>query len=119
MEVIYHLHRHGSGIYNTVIKLCQSQWLYGLRRGSATARTLRLRVLIPPGALMSICCEYSIVCCQVEVTATDRSLVQRSHTDCGVSLCCVLSGRGLYDGLITRPEESYRLWRVFVLCVVR
>ena len=29
------------------------------------------------------------------------------------SECCVLSGRGLCDGLITRPEESYRL-----LCVV-
>ena len=28
--------------------------------------------------------------------------------------CCVLSGRGLCDGLITRPEESYRLWRVDV-----
>jgi len=26
----------------------------------------------------------------------------------------VLSGRGLCDGLITRPEESYRLWRVAV-----
>jgi hypothetical protein len=29
-------------------------------------------------------------------------------------MCCVLSGRGLCDGLITRPEESYRLWRVVV-----
>jgi len=28
--------------------------------------------------------------------------------------CCVLSGRGLCDGLITRPEESYRLWFVVV-----
>jgi len=28
--------------------------------------------------------------------------------------CCVLSGRGLCDELITRPEESYRLWCVFV-----
>jgi hypothetical protein len=28
--------------------------------------------------------------------------------------CCVLSGRGLCDGLIPRPEESYRLWRVVV-----
>ena len=28
--------------------------------------------------------------------------------------CCVLSGRGICDGLITRPEESYRLWRVVV-----
>jgi hypothetical protein len=28
--------------------------------------------------------------------------------------CRVLSGRGLCDGLITRPEESYRLWCVVV-----
>jgi len=28
--------------------------------------------------------------------------------------CCVLSGRGLCNGFITRPEESYRLWRVVV-----
>ena len=28
------------------------------------------------------------------------------------SECCVLPGRGLCDGLITRPEESYRLWRI-------
>ena len=27
----------------------------------------------------------SVVCCQVEVFATGRSLVQRSPTDCGVS----------------------------------
>ena len=25
-------------------------------------------------------------------------------------VCCVLSGRGLDDGSITRPEESYRVW---------
>jgi hypothetical protein len=29
-------------------------------------------------------------------------------------VCCVLSGRGLSDELITHPEESYRLWRVVV-----
>jgi len=28
--------------------------------------------------------------------------------------CCVLSGRGLCNELITRPEESYRLW--WVMC---
>jgi hypothetical protein len=28
--------------------------------------------------------------------------------------CCVLSGRGLFDELITYPKESYRLWRVVV-----
>ena len=27
--------------------------------------------------------------------------------------CRMLSGRGLCDGLISRPEESYRLWYVF------
>jgi hypothetical protein len=26
--------------------------------------------------------------------------------------CCVLSGRGLCDELMTRPEESYQLWCV-------
>jgi hypothetical protein len=28
--------------------------------------------------------------------------------------CCVLSGGGLCDELLTRPEESYRLW--WVVC---
>ena len=29
-------------------------------------------------------------------------------------VCCVLSGTGLCDELITRPWESYRLWGVVV-----
>jgi len=29
-------------------------------------------------------------------------------------VCCVLSGRGLCDGPMTRPEKSYRLWCVWV-----
>ena len=28
--------------------------------------------------------------------------------------CSVLSGRGLFDGLITRPEESYLMWCVWM-----
>jgi hypothetical protein len=28
--------------------------------------------------------------------------------------CCVLSGRGICDELITRPEEYYGLWCVVV-----
>jgi hypothetical protein len=32
-----------------------------------------------------VCCVY----CQVEVSATGRSLVQRSYTDCGASLCVI------------------------------
>ena len=31
----------------------------------------------------------SVVCCQVEVPATSWSLVQRSPTDCGASLCVI------------------------------
>jgi hypothetical protein len=31
----------------------------------------------------------SVVCCQVEVSATGRSLVQRSPTDRVVSLCVI------------------------------
>jgi hypothetical protein len=33
---------------------------------------------------------------------------------CLLWVLCTLSGTGLCDGLITRPEESYRLWRVVV-----
>jgi len=63
----------------------RSQWPRGLRRRSTAARLLRSWVRIPPRAWMFVCCE-----------------------------CCVLSGRGLCDGLIIRSEESYRLWRVVV-----
>jgi hypothetical protein len=31
---------------------------------------------------------------------------------------CVLSGRGLCDELVPRPEESYRLWCVSNVCVI-
>ena len=62
-----------------------SQWPHGLRRGSAAARPLGLWVQIPPGAWMSVVC---VVYCQVEVSATSWSLVQRSPTDCGAS--CVI-----------------------------
>ena len=61
----------------------QSQWPSGLRRVSAADRVLGLRVRIPPGSWM---CVVIVVCCQVEVSATGRFLVQRSPTDCDVSL---------------------------------
>ena len=67
------------------MRIRQSQWPRGLRRRSAAARLLRSCVRIPREAWMFFCCE-----------------------------CCVLSGRGFCDELITRPEESYRLWCVVV-----
>ena len=57
----------------------------GLRRGPAAACLLVLWVRISPGnGCLSI---VSIVCCQVEVSASDWSSVQRSPTACGVSEC--------------------------------
>ena len=68
-------------------KSCRSQWPRGLRRGSAAARLLRscVRTHRRHGCLSVV----SIVCCQVEVSATSRPLVQRSSTDCGASLCVI------------------------------
>jgi hypothetical protein len=68
---------------NKYTEQSRSQWPRGLRRGSAAARLLGLWVRIPPRAWISVCCG-----------------------------CCVLSGRGLCDELVTRPEESYRVWCV-------
>jgi hypothetical protein len=33
------------------------------------------------------CLSLGCLCCQVDVSATGRSLVQRSRTECGVSEC--------------------------------
>jgi hypothetical protein len=55
----------------------RSRWPCGLRRRSAVG--------IPLGTSMSI---VSVVCCQVEVSATGRSLIQSSPTEC---VCVSLS----------------------------
>ena len=58
-----------------------SHCLRGQRRGCVAARVMELSVRIPPGPWKSVYCE-----------------------------CCILSGGGISAGLITRPEEYYRLW---------
>jgi len=58
---------------------CRFRWPYYIRRWSAAARLLALRVRIPPGSWMSVSWE-----------------------------CSVLSGRSLCVGIITRSEDSYR-----------
>jgi hypothetical protein len=55
----------------------RSQWPRGVRRRSVAARLLGLWVQIPSGAWMSVGCD-----------------------------CCVFSGTGLCDELITRPAKS-------------
>jgi hypothetical protein len=42
---------------------------------------------------MDVLSVVSVVCCQVEVSATSWSLVQRSPTDCGASLCVIKKPR--------------------------
>jgi hypothetical protein len=66
----------------------RSQCPRRLRRRSSAARLLRVWVRIPRGAWIFIA--VSVVFCQVEVSVTDWSLVQRSPTDCGASLCVLL-----------------------------
>jgi len=60
-----------------------SHWPRSLRRVSTAARLLELWVQIHPGAWIFVCCD-----------------------------CCILSSRGLYDGPITHPEQSYLVWCV-------
>ena len=83
-----HLIPHFVTVHNILCSICyesRSQWPSGLRRRSASACLLRLWVRIPLGhGCLSV---VSVVC---------------------------LSGRGLCDELITRPEESYRQWCVVV-----
>jgi hypothetical protein len=61
-----------------------TQWPRGLRRRCPAERLLGSWVRIPPAAWMFVSCEC--LCCQVEVSATGWSLVQRSPTDCGACL---------------------------------
>jgi hypothetical protein len=58
---------------------CRYQWQRRLRRGSAAAGLMGLRVRIPLGAwTLSLVC---VVCCQIQASATGQSLVQRSPTE--------------------------------------
>jgi len=62
----------------------RSQWPRSLKHGSAAAHLLGLQAQIPPGTWMSL---MSAVCCQVAVSASGWSLVQRSPTECDMSEC--------------------------------
>jgi hypothetical protein len=62
---------------------CRSQWPRCLRRWSAAERFIGSWVRIPPGAWMFVSCTVFLS-----------------------------SGRGLCDGPIPRPDESYPMWCV-------
>jgi hypothetical protein len=74
-------------IGSVVFLLCNKfdsrfQWPRGLRRKSAAACLLRFQSHRGHRCLSAVC----VVFCQVKVSATSWSLVQRSPTDCGASL---------------------------------
>ena len=82
--------RHCHYCYHRIISLGdlhsrRSLWLHSLRRRSAAGRLL---VQIPLGAWMFV---VSVVCCQVEVSATGRSLVRRSTTARARACVCVIN----------------------------
>ena len=82
--VLYWRHCLHTNLYWRRLSIMRrSQWSRGPSPGSAAACLLGLWVRIPPRAWMLISCE-----------------------------CCMMSGRGLCVGLITRPKESYRVWCV-------
>ena len=60
--------------------------IWHTQRGWTTWK-LRLWFRIPPGH--GCLCVVSVLCCQVEVSATSWSVVQRSPTDCRASLCVI------------------------------
>jgi hypothetical protein len=74
-----------NNIYLSIFNDSRSQWPRGLKCGSTAARLLGLLVRIQPGAWMSFSCD-----------------------------CCLFLCEGLCVGMITHPEESCRLWCVWV-----
>jgi len=100
--------------YSWNIKLvCRSQWPRGPKCGSPSARWLGLRVRIRLAAWMDVWV-VSVVCCQVEVSATSWSLVRRSPTGCGVSECDIqprqCGGLGPAGGC--RESEIRLMWTI-------
>jgi hypothetical protein len=77
-------------IKNVYLYIRRTQWPCGLRRRSVSFCLLGLWVRILQVAGMLASCE-----------------------------CCVLSGTGCSDGLITRPEKSYRFWCVWLSVILK
>jgi len=82
------------------IKLCQIFRLIQLQKGgNAVSRFVKTDECQCQGPLACWCCGFEsrqgngclslvgIVCCYVQVSASGRSVVRRSPTDCGVSEC--------------------------------
>ena len=63
----------------------------------------------------------SVVCCQVEITATSWSLVQRSPTDCDASLCvcvCDLQTSRMRRPWPVAPQENNKIIVLLLLILI-
>jgi hypothetical protein len=59
----------------------------------------------------------TVVCYQVQIAATGRSLVQRSHTDCVVSLCVNQKPQGAGGhGALWAVEPQRKKYFIFKQC---
>jgi hypothetical protein len=74
---------HSLRLQVSIFKFLQSQWPRSLRCGSVAVRLLKLWVRIQPGTDASCECLVS----SIEVSATRRSLFQRSLTAVCVCVC--------------------------------
>ena len=77
-----------------------------LRHGCAVARLMGLWLRIPAGGWMSV---VRVLCCQSDVSALGRSLVQSSPTDCGVSSECNLK---ILTIRRSRPIGALEPWKI-------
>ena len=84
-----------------------SQWLHGLRCGSAAVGLLELRVWIPPAGNGYL----SLVSVVFDVRS-GRSLVRRSPTECGVCEC------DLETSTVSRPWPTGAVEHKISLCLL-
>jgi hypothetical protein len=73
---LHHRHHHWPPI---PVAAQSKAWAFG--------RALLEIVVSNPASGVDVCLLWVFVCCQVEVSVTGRSLVQRSPIECGVSEC--------------------------------
>jgi len=115
-------------IDSTKVIICQPVWRYGATVGTMSIDIPAISKLRQLSNRLQHHSKYKYfifvinVSLPIPVVARSKCLVlrpidcwdygfeyRRRHW-CLSCECCVLSGRGLRDGPITRPEESYRVW---------
>jgi hypothetical protein len=75
-------------------------WVYGLSLAAVAGSNLAWG--------MDVCLLLSVGCCRVEVSATGRSLLQRSPTECGVSVIEEPRSGGLGIIGLSRQEKKIK-----------